>query len=230
MENYILNNIGFRISSATALSKFKAGQAFDFNELVSMKDNFSFSSASRETLLLNYDLWFKWILKLEASFLKQEKDIMNIIMDSLRSQYISVIDIMASHPKVFTNCIIKQIGVAHIPTNLLLDYDVREVSEENTYVAFSKIVSAISKKLHRLLFELHEFEFAQRPGEEFLTFTNSSLSAFNKIGMYPTIERAKFYKEEFGVSTFSIKNYASVFTIDKSVLDILSANDINIRS
>ena len=230
MENYILNNIGFRISSATALSKFKAGQAFDFNELVSMKDNFSFSSASRETLLLNYDLWFKWILKLEASFLKQEKDIMNIIMDSLRSQYISVIDIMASHPKVFTNCIIKQIEVAHIPTNLLLDYDVREVSEENTYVAFSKIVSAISKKLHRLLFELHEFEFAQRPGEEFLTFTNSSLSAFNKIGMYPTIERAKFYKKEFGVSTFSIKNYASVFTIDKSVLDILSANDINIRS
>lgn len=232
MESYTLNNISFRITSSTALSQFKAGQAFDFNELIRLNKDY-FSRASREALLLNYDLWFRWLLRLEKTFLVKESNVSllnesDTLIVSLKYQLDEVVEVMKHHPTVFNESIIRLMRIGHKPTNALFIEGVREALLDNIFVAYPKIVNLLSKKLHGLLFELHEFEFAQKPGEEFISFTDTSRVSYTKLGYYPTIERAKFFRDEFNIKDFVIKNYANE-DINASVLKLLADNNITVR-
>jgi len=67
MKSYIPNNINFRIVSSTSIAKFKQDQAYDFNEIIKQRD--VITAPAREVILLEYDHWFKWIVKLEKVFL-----------------------------------------------------------------------------------------------------------------------------------------------------------------
>lgn len=66
MENYNFNenNIHFRIYSSKALEKYKHYQSFNLNQLVHGK--FPFRKTSKEILLLKYDMWFRWLMRIEG--------------------------------------------------------------------------------------------------------------------------------------------------------------------
>lgn len=65
---YYPNSIGFRIVSSTALEKWKNVQAFQLNQISNGK--FSFCRHEKEILLLQYDLWSRWLQEVENLFIE----------------------------------------------------------------------------------------------------------------------------------------------------------------
>lgn len=67
---YIENNLSFRTVASLALERFKNNQSFVMKELMHNSADYTFSKASIESLLLMYDIYFKYILFMEGFFLR----------------------------------------------------------------------------------------------------------------------------------------------------------------
>ena len=213
---YTPNNIRFRIVSSCAIAQFKQDQAFDFNELIN-NDAYSFSPEARETLLLNYELWFKFICRLEKMMIRMmhSNDALGdlvVSMDALaKDTLMELQDVIQTHPTIFntespTTAVIMK---AHRP---FIDhiFDVIMKSRGlSMYLAFPKIVTAISNCLHNLLFILHEVEkLKKRENENFLSMTQEIFEIWGVTGVCPLQTRAALYSKEFDVKEFFIKNYS----------------------
>jgi len=212
---YSPNNIRFRIVSSSAIARFRQDQAFDFNELIN-NEAYSFSAEARETLLLNYDLWFKFILRLEKVLIRnhQSTEKLGALVEHIEMFAHEVVteidDIVRSHPTIFdshsksSHAIRKAYGLYHeYLLKLLLG-----CRGDSMYVAFPKIVNAISNCLHNLLFILHEVENLKK-GNAFLSYTLEVDELIDALGHCPLTYRAKLYHETFGIDQFVIKNYTS---------------------
>jgi len=210
---YSPNNILFRIVSSSAIAQFRQDQAFDFNELIN-NPKYSFSSEARETLLLNYDLWFRFILHLEKVLIRNHshEQLGPVVthLDVFAHETINEIaDIMKSHAAIFgigtiqTSLVQKSIAVYY---GLVLSI-IAESKNDSMYVAYPKIVIAISNALNNLLFILHETENLKN-NNFFLSYTDEVI-ALRELNKFPLIDRAKLYMENFGATEFVIKNYTS---------------------
>ena len=132
-------------------------QAFDFNELINNTE-YSFSQDSRETLLLNYEIWFRFVCRLERILIRNEnaQDKLGVISEHIgmfaRDILSELDDIMQAHPSIFnshTKTTVKKASAVFIDYIFKV---IEESAEESMYVAFPKIVTAISNSLHNLLF------------------------------------------------------------------------------
>ena len=61
--NFFSNCVQFRIHSSNALEKWKNVQSFQLDQIVNGK--FYFAQDRREILLLQYDLWSRWLYEIE---------------------------------------------------------------------------------------------------------------------------------------------------------------------
>lgn len=221
---YTPNNIRFRIVSSASLAQYKSDQAFDFNELINNSE-YSFSQESRETLLLNYELWFRFVCRLERILIRNEKaqDHLGELADHIRMFAGDILseldDVIQGHPSIFHLHSKTTVKKAY---SVFIDYIYQVIDESKTesmYVAFPKIVTAISNSLHNLLFILHEVEHLRKGmGENFLSFTDEAEDIIKKLGICPLITRANVYRSVFGVAEFKIKNYSSI-EIDQSCVE-----------
>lgn len=213
---YTPNNIRFRIVSSSAIAQFKQDQAFDFNELIN-NEAYSFSPEARETLLLNYELWFKFICRLEKMMIRMmhSNDALGdlvVSMDALaKDTLMESEDVIRTHPTIFnsgspTTALIMK---AHRPfIDHIFDMIVKS-RQLSMYLAFPKIVAVISNCLHNLLFILHEVEkLKKNEGENFLSMTHEIFEIWDITGVCPLQTRAALYRKEFAVNEFFIKNYS----------------------
>lgn len=214
---YTPNNIRFRIVSSSVISQFKQDQAFDFNELINNYDVYSFSSEARETLLLNYELWFKFICRLEKMIIRtmHSNDSLEGIVPSIDALVRDVVtemdEVVNTNPTVFgaNNFPSRTIALAFKPFTDNISEVVKRCKDDTMYLAFPKIVNAISGGLHNLLCILHEIEALRTPevSDDFLSLTDTAFEVSKNLNVCPILERAISYRDYFGIKSFYIKNY-----------------------
>lgn len=218
---YIPNNINFRISSSSAIANFKKDQAFDFNEIAN--GNFKFHKVSKEILLLNYEIWFKFILRLEKLFVRNHIETEGITKElashiiTLADEAIGEIeDTMISHPVIFDSAARNIIKETHA---IFIEYifsTIKQRVNDLVPVAFTAIVNVISESLHNLLFQLHEYEalvkIKNNQSEDtipFVSYTSTCKKVHEAIGQFPLEHRMQIYKKYFGSNKYIIKNYTT---------------------
>lgn len=212
--SYVPNNVEFRIVSSRAIAQFKTDQAFDFNELVN-NPAFCFSHASREILLLNYEMWFKLVMKLERLMIRRDstrpigEELVKYILTMVEDTLHGITDVMDVHEATF-NAAAKQI--VRRTNAQFVHYINRQVAScegHTIYVAFPTIVNSISNALHNLLFQLHEIEHLLNGGRPaFISYTSECADIYAHLGERVLHHRGAIYRELFGVTDFVIKNYS----------------------
>lgn len=235
---YTPNNINFRIVSSNALSQFKSDQAFDFNELVNNQSIVDFCVESREVLLLNYEIWFRFILKIEKMFIAHDE---KATLDSSNAAFIhsmakdaieNIEQIMVSNPQFFgikTREILKSANSLY---HKQVFASIGEVEGETIYMSFPRIVSAISTTLHNLLLMLQECEYLLNSDTMSRAFISYSPTVLDNKQNVPSaqdilVEKAKSYKSAFGVDSFEVKSYHGA--IDDSVLNLMKQHGFNVK-
>lgn len=232
MKSYIPNNINFRIVSSTALAKFKQDQAFDFNEINKHRDEIS--SAAREVILLEYDHWFKWIIKLEKIFLLLgEDDKSEVLMQKtdvlLRSEMDDIAEIMSVYTDFFSPALTAFINYIHrYSVETLKAACAQTLQQNDMFCAFSKIVFFISLYLQQILLSLQEIEYIQknidtRVGQ--LYYSGWCKESCSIDGLCPMNERALYYKKNFNVTEFEILNISG-HDISPTCLNTIKKNGI----
>lgn len=221
---YTPNNIEFRIVSANSIAQFKSNQAFDFNEVLH-NDKCKFSSDSKELMLLNYDVWFSFILKLEKIFLNIKdlepisQELINFLLLEVNETLLTIDNVASSHPELFNPKILKIINKTH---KCYIDHTKETINKStgiSIHIAFANIVNSISESLHEMIFELQECEYllnkTKKEKTAFINLTNVSHNSpfeFNQL-----VERTKIYNTAFGIKNFVVKNYT-----DLDISDLLN--------
>lgn len=219
MKSYIPNNINFRIVSSNALAKFKNDQAYDFNEIKS-KPN-TYSAAAREVVLLEYDHWFKWIVKLEKVFLLlSEYDKADALSQKtcvlLQAEMDDIHEVMSVYTDFFSSDLTNFISSIHRYSTEALKSSIEYIlNNHDIFSAFSKIVHLISLYLQQILISLEEYELVYSAACNFKTNDNIILyySDWSKEiegcgeSICPSVERARYYKTHFSVNNFVVTTY-----------------------
>lgn len=232
MQTFIKNNLSFRVVSSNAIAKFKAGQAFDFNELA--RKNSSFSASSKETLLLEYEYWFMWLLRVEKLFLmlgeeESPKALIDQLCNSIKLEFGEIEDMMQCHPDIFEQVTIDFISVLHksmsdaLCTLIKLDLD-----EADMFSAFSMVTNNISDYLQEVLFSLYELEAISNKEPAFLDVSTFCYKTKCDTGVCILTEKAKYFKDTFNVDKFIIKNYTS-HDIEDSCMTTFAENNLSIE-
>lgn len=213
MKTYIPNNINFRIVSSNAISKFKQDQAFDFNDLNKHRD--ILTSAAREVILLEYDHWFKWILRLEKVFLLlgDDENISALGKKSealLQAEMDEIHEVMSIYTDFFSGDLTNFVNFVHRYSLVSLQIAVAETLKENDmFSAFSKIVFYISIYLQQLLLSLREIELLLKydnRGSGNLYYSGWCKQTCKMSGICPIAERSKYYKDVLNKKTFVLHN------------------------
>lgn len=236
---YTPNNINFRIVSSNAISQFKLDQAFDFNELVNNESDVDFTVESREILLLNYEIWFRYILKLERLFIthSESKNVEGTttayMIASAEDAIENIENIMISNPEFFGTGIKDTIKKANGIYHQQIGASISNAFDNSIYTAFPLIVTAISSALHNLLFMLQECEYllkSKTKSHAFLSVHTSTTEAIlgDDMTHNAIIERAIAYREAYGVESFEIKSYED--GIDTNLIALMESHGFTITN
>lgn len=160
------NNINFRLVSSQAISEFKSNQSIDLSELIHSKD-VAFSATSREIILLNYDRWFQFLLRIERSFIASDQAVMiglsqiEHIRHEMRRTMHEVRDVMVENPKYFGIDIdVRQLmDVVGKPIfHEMLYGSVATLAGYSIYTGFTLLATMVSEAIHQVLIALKEIE------------------------------------------------------------------------
>lgn len=219
MKTYIPNNIKFRIVTSNAIARFKSCQAFDFNEVITEGNRFH--ESTREVLLLEYDFWFKFVIRLEKLFLTMGRnESPKVLKHSLGAGIGFMLDeieeIIYGHPSIFDPNLANYISQYHDSFSpLIKDLILKDLDEENVCLAFPNIVNTMSSYLQQHVFILYEYDniVLNKYEDAFLSFnqlTSDTIETFDRDPRkHPMRVRAEFFKEHFGINRFNIKNYST---------------------
>jgi len=96
IEEYIPNNLEFRMYSAKAREEYSNAQSFALGQLLTNKAH-KFSPTAKELLLLKYDMWLQWLLQCEKylrevkTFDKETRKILIMGSGKIQRAYIETI-------------------------------------------------------------------------------------------------------------------------------------------
>lgn len=241
MKIYIPNNIGFRIVSSNAIAKFKQDQAFDFYEIVKLKD--TISASAKEIILLEYEQWFRWILKLEKIYLliSDENDKKSLIKNQitllLKSEMDDIYETMSIYGKFFNRDLTDFINYIHrCSLETLINVINNTFETDDLGCSFSNIVFYISIYLQQILFSIQEIEGVL--DKDNLKFSNKlyfsgwckevCLMSTSDSPVCPVAERAKYYMNlSKGTNKFVILNMTKGPICD-GCINKIKAQDIDI--
>lgn len=198
---FIKNNIQFRIIASIALESYKHNQAFLLNELCF--GTYEFGGTAKEALLLLYDVWFRWTLKVERYCLASGKaltarDISRLETEAQEAQE-TVFSIMVSHPKDFDEKFLEVWRGTHKHIDAYILGVIRSQQEKPATEAFPAIVSQLNNYLTSTLYELHEIDSIVQGKQPFLSFDELAVRYYEKAGLSIPLERYKVYEELLGI-------------------------------
>ena len=185
LKNYVFfsNSIEFRIHSSKSLERWKNVQSFQLNQLVNGK--YYFSQDVKEILLLNYDLWSKWLYEVEnycieingmcqtnctstdksnekcksrsgeTKVIDENIEFVDVLVDKVTEEFNHV---------VFKNqkCFKKELLVAwekqHAASIRHMKEEMKLLVNASLPFFFAILVDLISKVLQHALIEIHEIE------------------------------------------------------------------------
>ena len=224
MKSYIPNNINFRIVSSNAIAKFKQDQAYDFNEINQNRNNFS--GQAREVILLEYDHWFKWIVKLEKVFLMlSEDDDVDLLYQKtnilLQNEMDDITEIMSIYTDYFSTELTSFMKFIHRYSFETLSGTVKTTLQENdVFSAYSRIVYMLSLYLQHVLLSLQEVEsmIKRERSAGKIYFSDWCCEAAKIDNIYPLVKRVDFFKNKFNITEFEIINHSNTLEIPASCI------------
>lgn len=232
MKTYIPNNINFRIVSSNALAKFKQDQAYDFNEINQHRD--TFSDASKEIILLEYDHWFKWLVRLEKVFLMAADDT-SYLLKKVETLFISEMedlkDVTGVHIEYFPRESLLFTNYMH-----QIAYDAfgiivkKSLESGEVFSAYPIIVTFISDYLQQLLKGLEELEFICRNNDQcgIINHTNSSVGICKLSGICFPSCRAIYFSNKYNINLFNVINHTQT-EIPEKCFDGIKQQNCNIE-
>ena len=232
MKTYIPNNINFRIVSSNALAKFKQDQAYDFNEINQNRD--TFSDASKEIILLEYDHWFKWLVRLEKVFLMAADDT-SYLLKKVETLFVSEMedlkDVTGVHTEYFPRESLQFTNYMHQIAYDAFGITVKKALETGeVFSAYPIIVTFISDYLQQLLKGLEELEFICKNKEQhcILNHTNSAVSICKLSGICFPSCRAIYFSNKYNINLFNIINHTQT-EIPETCFDGVKRQNCNIE-
>lgn len=215
MARYQRNNIIFRIASSDAIGKFKCMQAGAFVELA--RKDLKFNEIAKEIVLLEYDRFSQWLLRIERICLSAGEGPMlqslrQAIQESYREEIRVVENVLDAHPDVFCTKAVAFTRIIHgYATNLMLDR-MAESMNETVDRAFEQVVMFVTNYLQHILMSMHEFNnnYLLKNKPPFLCLVDSIVNVSTGTDRFSSmLERAKFFNTVGCGDTYALKNYAS---------------------
>lgn len=221
---YVLNNIRFRSVSSKALERYYNAKSFILNELVDEKNQFS--ETAREIMLLFFNNYSEWALKVESLLLNRNK-VTESDVQIILTRYGELIEsnklIFSVHGEVFLNDFIKVWGKHHKHIQRNFKARVKNTVGLSQMQAYPIIIDALVNALQTTLFELYEVDcfLGSDLVESKITTNRASvdnlvtyidgctLDYYNTTGVNPVAERVAFYTSIMKCSELGIviKNY-----------------------
>lgn len=213
---YHENNIEFRIASADAISKFKATQAHSFLQVC--RKEFEFDISAREVVLLSYDRFSTWLMKMEKIFLREEKRkpskaLHDLVTSSFTEELRQIESVCLENPTTFSTGIIEFLKVIHsyAPTMMKIGVDI--AFEGNPARAFSQLAGYTSDYLQHVLISMHEFNnnlvLRKEPFVCVAPFCLMQRKKSIKCDLVSLRSRASFFRKKINSDdvVFTLKNY-----------------------
>ena len=143
MSVYQRNNIAFRISSADAISKFKAVQMHSFFQLV--RKDLGFNDAAKEAVLLEFDRFSDWMFKTERACISMNGKFNDQTVASFYSSFIAeqslIESVMERYGDVFSARVIRFTKIIHRYTAKMMAEKIKKIENLEIDKGFVKMVS-----------------------------------------------------------------------------------------
>lgn len=220
MIKYQRNNIIFRVSSATAISRFKAIQAQSFLQLA--RRELDFNDAAKEVVLLEYDRFSHWIFRLERICQAVQDGIvppslLGAIVSSFDDEVRVIENVLIAHPEVFDRTATEFTRTIHGYAVRVFSNRIDVSSSFDVYRMFAIIVDTVSDYLQHLLIAMHEYNnnIKKHVAQPFISVANFCLDSASDASRFdPAIIRAKFFMSSGCAPQFTLKNYAQQDVFD----------------
>ena len=190
--NFYPNNVEFRIKSSKALEKWKNVQSFQLNQLINGK--FYFDKNCREIILLQYDLWTRFLIELENycieslnknNYLIVQESIINYIIklaDKTISKFRSIV--IEEYPERFNTKFIKILLECRQYPLKYLKSMIYSFKGLNFMCLFINLVDTLVDVMQHSLIEMHELNsfFNHKDTTPFVVvsdFSRKALSILN---------------------------------------------------
>jgi len=218
--DFFPNSIDFRIHSSKALEKWKNVQAFQLNQLINGR--FYFGQYQREILLLNYDLWSKWLYQIEAFCIEVSNKKKQPITDPSDIEFISAITkkvhecidrTIAENPEYFNEQFTKVWSAQHDNMREYMFNKIGTFTGISINTFFTACVDLITDIMQHSLIEIHEIDSLCNSNKNscgnipFLIVNDFNEKAFQKFGKCLISERLAAYKQFFEIDEICVKNY-----------------------
>lgn len=211
MNKYIRDNISLRKASSFAKSEFLQAEHY-YLELITT-GSFIFDDITRQIVLLYYDNFFKFVIRLERYFIFTENNLnQNYIFAEFRSTFTDIYDIMRSNPIEFgdNDNYIKQVQESNDIILDALGILCKNLQGMNTDEIFIKIINFTNLYIQDLIHILHEIQNLKTQLEPpFLSMT-SYIFQLLPFGIFGLTHRANLYRKFYGVNHFVIKKYIDI--------------------
>lgn len=222
---YQENNIEFRIASADAISKFKATQAHSFLQVC--RKEFEFDISAREVVLLSYDRFSTWVMKMEKIFLREErrkpsKALHDLVMTTFTEELRQIESVCIENPSIFSQGVVDFLKVIHSYAPVLMKTGIDSAMDGTPARAFSQIAGFVSDYLQHVLISMHEFNNNLVLGKEpfvcIAPFCLMQRKMNKKCELISLRTRAAFFRKKIDSdAVFTLKNYTEDNLSEESI-------------
>jgi hypothetical protein len=235
------NCIDFRIHSSNILQEWKKNQSFQLKQITDGK--FFFSQDKKEVLLLQYDLWSRFLYEIENYII----ELMNLYgeksTDIIKKEDIDNISVLANKTfSVYENVMCTNVNnnfnsyfseiwlKVHTKTNKLIISQLKSLLGYSYAIFYTMITKFLSKLMHYTLMEIHEInslinhknnDINREPPFLIVTPLDETFNKFYKTTL--TVERYKEYAHYFDLEKLYFKNYSNSKIESKTFQDIEDA-------
>ena len=236
---YQQNNIEFRIASAGAIGKFKTTQAHSFIQVC--RREFEFDISSREVVLLSFDRFSSWLVKLEKLFLREEekkkpsKALNDLVMATFIDELRQIEGTCAENPTIFSAGVVEFLKIINSYAPVLMKSGVDMAFNENPSRAFAALADCLSDYLQHVLISMHEFNnnlvLMKEPFICVAPFCLTQRKSKKNCDLISLRTRAAYFRKKIHGSDllFVLKNYCEEDLFDEAV-ETLSSMGIFARS
>jgi len=232
VEDFVPNNIAFRILSSKMIEKVKQAQSYVLSEIE--YGDYKFNRTSKEVALLYTDALSDWLQELEKAIIKwssfTEVDATN--RDAIESSCLKrleyIEDVCSQRDDLFNHKYIEVWKKVRFPVEAMIQDIVHGKQSRNPITCFTLCAQSIIDSIEELRLDLYEIDYYIENGEKpFICITDTYVDYLSKNDSR-IITKAKIYMKEFGCEDFYLKNYTSSTEFFRRLSKIIST-EIPIR-
>lgn len=233
------NNIDFRIVSSKAIEQFKNVQSFQLSQLVNGK--FFFSTRRREILLLEYDLYTKWLFEIENLIIESGFIDLDIILELAEKTQLIMNTVMINNNEYFDSKFTNIWKDIHCNILDSMSYMIKEINTSDINLFFTQLVNLVITTMNHTLIEIHELNSIMINNdindEDYIEDRDckNEYPIIPKLNIVPTM-----YITEFSIDVFKhfkissllkrLMIYKKFFNIDKITLNNFSNRKLDVES